>query len=107
MIQQVITIRPPAIVREPRGAWLAAEAAAGVQKGAQLLAKGARAVWSALEDEGRRRAERALRSRGTSIAAIEAARVRAMADEHERSDPRFAAELRAAASRHEALHGIE
>lgn len=106
MNQQFIAVIPPAAVREPRGAELAAQLAAWMQLGAQKLAAAGRAAWRALEDEGRRRALRELRSRGLSLPAFEAAQVRKLADQHERTDPRFAAELRAAATRHETLHGI-
>jgi hypothetical protein len=107
MNQEVIAIIPPAAVLEPRGAEVAANIAAWMQRGGQWLAAAGRAIWRAMEDEGRRRAMRQLKSRGLSVAALEAANVRELADRHERSDPRFAAELRAAAARHEVLHGIE
>ncbi|MBI5719147.1 MAG: hypothetical protein HZC37_15885 [Burkholderiales bacterium] len=116
MHQEVISIIPPAPVREPRAADVAAHMALWIQRGvrvgtwmrqgASLVRRAGRAVWRALEEEGRRRAERELKLRGTSLAALEAAKVRALADLHERSDPRFAAELRAAAARHEVLHGL-
>jgi hypothetical protein len=106
MNQEFIAVIPPAAVREPRGAEVAAQLAAGLQRVAQRLASAGRSVWRALEDEGRRRAAQQLKSRGLSLATIEAAQVRQMADEHQRTDPRFAADLRAAAARHETLHGI-
>lgn len=106
MNPEVIAITPPAAVAEPRGAAVAAHIASWLQRGAQGLAHAGRALWRALEAEGWRRAERELRQRGLPRAAWEAAQVRALADRHERHDPRFAAELRAAAARHEALHGI-
>lgn len=104
---EVITLRPPATVHEPRGAAIAVMAATGLRKLAQALARAGRALWRALEEQGRRRAWRELHGRGLPAAALEAAKVRALADEHEHSDPRFAAELRAAAAWHEAKHGIE
>jgi hypothetical protein len=106
MNQEYMAVIPPATVREPRGAEVAAQLATWLQLGAHRLAAAGRAVWRAMEDEGRRRALRQLKSRGLSLPAIEAAQVRKLADLHERTDPRFAAELRAAAARHEAMHGI-
>jgi len=106
MHQEVISIVPPALVREPRGAELAARVASWLSQGLRGVAAGGRALWHALEEEGRKRAIRELRQRGLSLPAIEAAQVRAMADRHERRDPRFAAELRAAAARHEMLHDV-
>ncbi|MBL8347087.1 MAG: hypothetical protein JNN03_16730 [Rubrivivax sp.] len=106
MNQEFIAVIPPAAVREPRGAEVAAQLAAGLQRVAQRLAAAGRGVWRALEDEGRRRAMQQLKSRGLSLPAFEAAQVRKLADQHERTDPRFAAELRAAATRHETMHGI-
>jgi len=106
MNQEFIAVIPPAAVREPRGAEMAAQLAAWLQLAVQQLAAAGRGVWRALEDEGRRRAMRELKGRGLSLPAFEAAQVRKLADQHERTDPRFAAELRAAATRHETLHGI-
>ena len=116
MHQEVISIIPPAPVLEPRAAEVAAHMALWIQRGgnvavwmrqgARLLGRAGRAVWRALEAEGRRRAMRDLQRHGLSLAAFEAAKVRELADQHERADPRFAAELRAAAARHETLHGV-
>ncbi len=106
MNQEIIVVTPPAAVREPRGAEAAARFAAGLQLVARRLAAAGRSVWQALEDEGRRRAIQQSKARGLSLAAFEAAQVRKLADQHERTDPRFAAELRAAATHHETVHGI-
>ncbi len=106
MNQEYVSVMQPATVREPRGAEAAAQAATWLQLGLYRLAAAGRTFWRALEDEGRRRAMRQLKSRGLSLPALEAAQVRKLADEHERTDPRFAAELRAAATRHETMHGI-
>jgi hypothetical protein len=76
-----ITVSGVAKVREPRGALWAAQAVI--------------ALWQAL---ARRRRERAAEDEG----AREIERVRALARHHMRTDPGFAADLLAAADRHEA-----
>jgi hypothetical protein len=101
-----ISIHTPAPVAEPRGAALAAEAAMVLRRVGRGLAAFGRATWQTLEEIGRERAERELRNRGHATVALEVARVRAMADRYDRTDPQFAADLRAAASRHETMHGI-
>jgi hypothetical protein len=70
-------------------------------RGAVWAARGAAAAWTALTRwlDGRKQQTVALE------AAIEAARVRAMARRHASTDPGFAADLMAAADRHEAQHG--
>ena len=70
-------------------------------RGAIWAARGAAAIWAALARwlEGRKQRSVALES------AIEAARVRAMARHHAATDPGFAADLMAAADRHEAQQG--
>lgn len=107
MSPEVIVITPPRAIAEPRGAAAAAHIAGGLRQLGQALARAGRAAWRALEAEGQRRAERELRRHGLPQAAWEAAQVRALADLHERHDPRFAAELRVAADRHEARHGAD
>jgi hypothetical protein len=69
-------------------------------RGAIWAARGAAAAWAALTRwlDGRKQQSVALG------AAIEAARVRAMARRHASTDPGFAADLMAAADRHEAQH---
>ena len=112
MSHEFLLVRPPPAVREPRATEAAAMAAVLLQRGWQALARAGAATWRALEAEGRRRADQALRSRGSSLEALralgnpalEAAQVRELAALHERTDPGFAADLRAAAYRHEALH---
>jgi hypothetical protein len=49
--------------------------------------------------------KRPVRAPEVSSAAEEANKVRRLADSYVRSDPRFAADLYAAADRHEAIHG--
>lgn len=105
MSSEVIVITPPPAITEPRGAAVAAHVADWLRRLGQALARVGHAVWRALEAEGQRRAERQLRLHGLSQAAWEAAQVRALADLHERQDPRFAAELRVAADRHELRDG--
>jgi hypothetical protein len=111
MKQEVLRIQMPRPVAEPRGAVFASSLVAWLrqfvtQQLAPRLAAAGRAVWRALEAEGQRRAERELRLYG-SRAAADAAKVRELALRYDRVDPRFAAELRAAATRHEVLHGVE
>jgi hypothetical protein len=79
-----ITVTGVPTVKAPRGAVWAARAAA--------------ALWAVLARwlDGRKQQSVALE------AAIEAARVRAMARRHAATDPGFAADLMAAADRHEA-----
>lgn len=78
-------------------------ATAGQAGWADLLAK--------IVDVGRRRALAFWSPEGTSVARkeasafVEANRVRNLAMDYMRHDPRFAADLFAAADRHEALHG--
>ena len=79
-----ITVSGVAKVREPRGAVWAARAAAALW---QLLVRGPRELSAAQE------------------AAREVARVRAMARHHMATDPGFAADLLAAADRHESRAG--
>jgi hypothetical protein len=81
-----ITVTGVATVKTPRGAVWAAH--------------GAAAVWAALARwlDGRKQHSVAL------DVAIEAARVRAMARRHAATDPGFAADLMAAADRHQAQH---
>lgn len=102
MSQQVLLVHPPAPVREPRGAALAVSLVSFASAAWRGLAAAGRAVLRAMEAEGMRRAEREMRARGLSLATLEAARVRALADRWAQADPGFAADLRAAASRHEA-----
>jgi hypothetical protein len=84
-----ITVTGIPTVKTPRGAIWAARAAV--------------AVWAALS---RWLADNPLRVRSAVVeAAVEAARVRAMARRHASTDPGFAADLMAAADRHEAQHG--
>jgi len=72
-------------------------------RGAIWAAHGAVAVWAALS---RWFAGNPLRVRSAVVeAAVEAARVRAMARRHASTDPGFAADLMAAADRHEAQQG--
>jgi len=81
-----ITVTGVATVKAPRGAIWAA--------------RGAAAIWAALS---RWLAADRRRERSVALeAAIEAARVRAMARRHASTDPGFAADLMAAADRHEA-----
>jgi hypothetical protein len=83
-----ITVTGVPTVQSPRGAIWAARAAV--------------AVWSALS---RWRADKPLQVRSAVVeAAVEAARVRALARRHAHTDPGFAADLMAAADRHEAQH---
>jgi hypothetical protein len=83
-----ITVTGVPTVKAPRGAIWAARAAA--------------AAWAALL---RWRAANPLRVRSAAVEmAVEAARVRAMARRHAATDPGFAADLMAAADRHEAQH---
>ncbi len=78
-----ITVHTPAQVAEPRGARLAATLAARVLG------------W--FEKVGRERAERALRQQRLA----DAAWVRGYAQQWRTSDPHFAADLQAAADRHD------
>lgn len=78
-----ITVHAPEQVAEPRGARIAAALAVRVL------------TW--FEKVGRERAERALRQQRLA----DAAWVRGYAQEMRASDPRFAADLLAAADRHE------
>jgi len=82
-----VTVTGLPTVKTPRGAIWAARAAA--------------AIWAALARrlDGRKQRSVALE------AAIEAAQVRAMARRHAATDPGFAADLMAAADRHEAQQG--
>ena len=82
-----ITVTGVPTVKTPRGAVWAARAAA--------------ALWAVLSRwlDGRKQQSVAL------DAALEAARVRAMARRHASTDPGFAADLMAAADRHEAQQG--
>jgi hypothetical protein len=74
-------------------------AAKAAPRGAVWAAKAAVAAWAALRGLfGARRSERS----PELDAAIEAARIRAMARRHAATDPGFAADLQAAADRHEA-----
>ena len=70
-------------------------------RGAVWAARGAAAIWAALARwrDGRQQHSVALQ------AAIEAAQVRALARRHAGTDPGFAADLMAAADRHEAQQG--
>ena len=112
MTPETLLLRPPPLAREPRGAEPAALAALLVHKATQALAKAGKALWHVLEEEGRRRALREMRLRGSSPELLkalsdparEAAQVLELAAQHERTDPAFAADLRAAAWRHEAMH---
>ncbi|MCW5661229.1 MAG: hypothetical protein KIT60_26300 [Burkholderiaceae bacterium] len=71
-------------------------------RGAIWAARGAVAVWAALS---RWLADKPLQIRSAAVeAAVEAARVRALARRHANTDPGFAADLMAAADRHEAQH---
>ena len=70
-------------------------------RGARLGAAVFIALWRALEWLGRRAPPR------VKNPVQEAQAVREMAWDLQRSDPRFAAELYAAADRHERLHGVE
>jgi len=81
-----ITVHPPAPVAEPRGAALAARLFMRLLEG--------------LESIGRARAMAAL-SRMEATRVSEASRLRLFAQQWERQDPRFAADLYAAADRHE------
>jgi hypothetical protein len=81
-----ITAHTPSPVAAPRGAALAAK----------LFAR----VLDALEGIGRARAMAVL-SRMEATRATEAARLRLFAQQWERQDPRYAADLYAAADRHE------
>jgi len=81
-----ITVHTPPPVAAPRGAALAAT----------LFAR----VLEALEGIGRARAMAAL-SRMEATRVSEASRLRLFAQQWERQDPRFAADLYAAADRHE------
>jgi hypothetical protein len=85
-----ITVTGVPVVNAPRGAIWAAHAAV--------------AVWNVL---ARWLAHNPLRVRSAVVeAAVEAAQVRALARRHAAADPGFAADLRAAADRHEAQRGI-
>jgi hypothetical protein len=85
-----ITVTGVATVKTPRGAVWAA--------------RGAAALWTALS---RWLADNPLRVRSAVVeAAVEAARVRALARRHAATDPGFAADLMAAADRHEAQQGV-
>jgi hypothetical protein len=71
-------------------------------RGAIWAARGAVAIWTALS---RWLADKPLQVRSAAVeAAVEAARVRALARRHANTDPGFAADLMAAADRHEAQH---
>jgi hypothetical protein len=85
-----ITVTGVPTVKTPRGAIWAASAAV--------------AVWGALS---RWLADNPLRVRSAVVeAAVEAARVRAMARRHASTDPGFAADLLAAADRHETQQDV-
>jgi hypothetical protein len=101
MNQQVLLIRVPAPVREPRGAVLTGQVVVLGHAVWRGLARLGGVVWRALAAEGERRAAREMRAHGMSQKTLEAAQVRALADRHQRSDPGFAADLRSAADRHE------
>jgi hypothetical protein len=76
-------------------------AAKTAPRGAIWAARAAAAVWVALS-------RRVFAAREQSLvlkAAVEAAQVRAMARHHAATDPGFAADLQAAADRHEAAAG--
>lgn len=105
MSPETIVITPPPPIAEPRGAAAVAQVAVAFRRVADAAASAGRALWRALEAEGQRRAARNLSLHGLSQPAWEAAQLRAFADLHERHDPRFAAELRVAADRHEARNG--
>lgn len=70
-------------------------------RGSRLAAAVFIALWRGFERLGRRAPSRA------KSPAQEAQEVRDMACECQRTDPRFAAELFAAADRHERLHGVD
>ena len=70
-------------------------------RGSRLAAAMFIALWRAIERLGQRAPPRA------KSPTQEAQEVRDMAWEYQRTDPRFAAELYAAADRHERLHGVE
>ena len=72
-------------------------------RGAIWAARGAAAIWAALARWLDGRKQQSEQSEAFD-AAIEAARVRAMARRHAATDPGFAADLMAAADRHEAQH---
>jgi hypothetical protein len=85
-----ITVTGVATVKTPRGAIWAA--------------RGAATLWAALS---RWLAGNPLRVRSAVVeAAVDAARVRALARRHASTDPGFAADLMAAADRHEAQQGV-
>jgi hypothetical protein len=86
-VSTTVTVTGLPIVKTPRGAVWAA--------------RGAVAVWAAASRwlDGRKQQSLA------NQAAIEARRVRAMARHHVATDPGFAADLMAAADRHEAQQG--
>ena len=105
MSHPTLLIHTPLPVREPRGAQPAAVAALALQRAAHSLVAASRAIWRVLEEHGQRRANRDLARRGISLAALQAAQAREIANAYARTDPRFAADLYAAADRHEALYG--
>jgi hypothetical protein len=72
-------------------------AAKTAPRGAIWAARAAAAAWAALSRSFTARRERSL----ALAAAVEAAQVRAMARRHAATDPGFAADLQAAADRHE------
>ena len=98
-------VQLPRPVREPRGAEAAAIAVDLIRRGKSALARAGTSLWRVLEVEGRRRAVHELRLRGRTIEELqalgdpmrEAAQVREMAAMYDRTDPGFAADLRAAA----------
>ena len=112
MSHQTMIVQLPRPVREPRGAEAAAIAVDLIRRAKNALARVGTSLWRALEAEGRRRAMHEMRLRGRSLEelqalgdpVLEAAQVREMAAMYDRTDPGFAADLRAAAYRHEALH---
>ena len=76
-----------------------ATAPATEPRGARWAAAGYVALWQRVERVLQRRSGAARR------AVADANRVRRVAEQHQRSDPRFAQDLFAAADRHERLHG--
>ena len=78
--------------------------AVNTPRGAIWAARGAAAIWAAL---ARWFSDKPLQVRSAVVeAAVEAAYVRAMARRHAATDPGFAADLMAAADRHETQHDV-